>query len=67
MKGGQAGLWIKINRENFVPIQRHFLGKVGGGRGLARSAFEVNHSDDLQMIVIAPTGQIGALFVRTRL
>ena len=53
VQGGQGGLRIEVDRKDTVPGQGKILGKMGRRRGLARTALEVHHGDDLQSLARA--------------
>ncbi len=60
MEGGERRLRVEVDREDAVAIERALLGEVRGGCGFARAAFEVDDGDDLEVIIFAAAGQVGA-------
>jgi hypothetical protein len=45
--------WVEIHSEDPIAIKGEILCKVSGGRGLGAAAFEVDATDDLEMLATA--------------
>ena len=56
VEGGKTCLGIEIDCEYAVAAQSEILGEMGGGRGLAASALEIDDGDDLKVLAI-PTAR----------
>ena len=57
----KACLGIEIEREHAVAAQSEILGEMGGGRGLAAAALEIDDGDHLEVFVAGAVRQVIAV------